>query len=763
MPTPGTPYTIGQSTVAGGTSTTTTAVATPNSLGDCIVVFVASTGTGNTVLSVSDPVNGNYTMVTGTQVNVGAGATSWWIMPRSTGVLTTLQSITVTWTSTSNTKNVHIIGVPGVAASPIDVVPTPTHAGAGTPSIASGGQNYSNEVILVGECNDSAHGPPGWTAPMTILGTAQQTSGGVWSTCSYDVVSSTASVTATISITVNSYVADMITLFADVEPADVGGAVDAVAVANVITPPSDVAAAIDSVAPPSVTAPIHDAAGAVDTVQVTTTADNVQFTPSASAATASGEYAVEFLPGTGQVVLPAAAVFIPSSMPRMHLQNILTKQWVHRDVQNITSPLVTWNLNAAGTFSCAISPPRSDLMDATGNPLPQIWQTACYLEQADHILFGGILTQMQPNGPALTLGFTEFNGYANGMPYEGPNISTSSIDALDAVREIWQWLQSFPNSDLGLILDAQQYGLTLGQTAPFSVQSILTQDANPGDTKIFIKVPLPVPGQKQAPAFAKGQRVQVGNGGETHKIKDSDIDNLVLAEQMNSYQPAGSNVGQIQPVTPYTLDWWNSTDCGQEIASIMAEAPFDFREKHFWQDAAKSQVKHKLDFGVPRLGARRTDLRFVEGENIVVPSPGNQDGTSFGNDVTVIGAGSGSLSVRAKVAVVDGRLRRTYVYTDQTIVRPDRAAAKGRRALSAVEPVDKIESITVSNHPNAPFGTFFVGDDIPVQLASGWRNALIWCRITSIQQNPQIPIMTISLARSDSFTYMAQTGSAGTI
>ena len=43
-------------------------------------------------------------------------------------------------------------------------------------------------------------------------------------------------------------------------------------------------------------------------------------------------------PVPGTAALPAARVFTASAMPRMHLQNLITGAWLHRDVRGITSP-----------------------------------------------------------------------------------------------------------------------------------------------------------------------------------------------------------------------------------------------------------------------------------------------------------------------------------------------------------------------------------------------------------------------------------------
>jgi hypothetical protein len=90
-------------------------------------------------------------------------------------------------------------------------------------------------------------------------------------------------------------------------------------------------------------------------------------------------------------------------------------------------------------------------------------------------------------------------------------------------------------------------------------------------------------------------------------------------------------------------------------------------------------------------------------------------------------------------------------------------AVKARRVLQSLVNIDTVSSIVIKNTSHAPFGDFAPGDDILVQLATGWRNAGIWSRILQMQQDPTTDTMNLTLARSDSFTYMAQSGQAGTI
>ena len=531
---------------------------------------------------------------------------------------------------------------------------------------------------------------------------------------------------------------------------------------------------------------------------------------------------------------PASPVFVASTMPRMHVQNLLTGQWLHRDVQGITSPTVTWNLNNPDTLAATLSPPRADLLDSTGNPLLQEWRDAIYLEQDDLIRFGGVLTDSQFNGPAWQLTATGFAGYPNGMPYEGPNLVKYGYDALDAVRYIWGYLQGQPGGNLGLQLDGTESGYLLGNSVTNLASSTLARSAKSGQPNVWFQA-------ADVSSFAAGDRITISTVAYQVKTIVTDTSGnatgqVTLTANLAENHSAGEQVLQVQtydtlakgaaagqpgitlnhsaaftagqviligtvPYTiktvatstsgaptgavtltanlgeahaagekvvaapaPFQLLFYNSTDCGQEIGSIQAEAVFDWHEGHSWTDATKASVAHRLSFGVPRIGSRRSDLRFAEGENIIQPVQVTRDGTKFADHVWGLGAGSGSSEIRADVSALSGqRLTRSLVYADQTVLTQARLSAKIAKVLAAAQNIDAPVQVVVKNHPNAPFGSFSCGDDIPVTLCTGWRNTIIWCRITSIAQDPTTSIMQLTVQRSDSFTYITASGLAGTI
>jgi hypothetical protein len=498
---------------------------------------------------------------------------------------------------------------------------------------------------------------------------------------------------------------------------------------------------------------------------------NIDFTPAAAASTVFWNTAHQVLGGV-PAQPQAPAVFVRSRMPRCYAQNIITGAWLNRDIQGIQQPLITWNLDGADTFTCTISPPRPDLKDANGEPLLVMWSTALYLEEGNDIKFGGIITDQTFDGPNWGITATGFAGYPNGMPYEGPVYKQTAIDALDVVRYLWKWLQDQPNGNLGFKIGTAQAGVQLGaQMPPPDWITKLKGGANKRSIAVQVD---------SLTGVTVGQVILVGD--ETHKVKA--VGNIpahikyhgagpkpgthgtyiTLNYPLDHFHAADSPVQHKMKPTPFELDWWNSTDIGQEISSIMGEAVFDYQEKHDWSGPEKIDVIHSLKFGVPRIGNRHAELRFVEGENLTVPGQIHQDGSVFANNVIGLGAGQGRAQLRVTVSQLGSRLRRSYIYTDQTIKRPERLTVKARRQMtSRIASVDTVTTVIVKNHPSAPFGSFAIGDDIPVQLATGWRRNTFWSRILSMQQDPTTDQMTLTLARSDSFTYMAQTGQAGTL
>jgi hypothetical protein len=354
------------------------------------------------------------------------------------------------------------------------------------------------------------------------------------------------------------------------------------------------------------------------------------------------------------------------------------------------------------------------------------------------------------------------------MPYEGPQFKRANIDATDVVRYLWRWLQGQPFADIGLEMGGGQAGNVGTSIPPPTAKTRLKGNALKNQIAVEVH---------STSGFKVGMEIAIGD--EQTKVRN--LGNIpphvkyhgvgprpgtkgtfiTLSKPLDHYHVDGFPVQTVMHAIPIELDWWNSTDIGQEISQLQGEQVFDLFEKHTWNDS-RTDVIHKLNFGVPRIGVRHSDLRFAEGENIIQTAEASADGSAFANHVLALGAGQGQKMLRQSAGTGNGQLRRVAIYSNSTIRRTDRLATTAQKILRSRINIDAVTSVVLINHPNARFGSFGVGDDIPVIMNTGWRKGTVWSRIVSMTQDPTTDQMTLQLARSDSFTYMAQPGQAGT-
>ena len=803
----------------------------------CCIANFASKQSGFPAFTLSDSAGGTWTA--GPVISSAASYAKIQFFTRP--CVTSPGSITVTMSRGSDTSAAMLMLAVRVCAGANTTTPqgnSQTNSGSGgTQIVVTESQSVAGSLLYVlGDWSNSS-APTAIGGTSTIITTLDNTDGGYLAlgsstaggTMGWNVgtLFSAGFIAAALEIQPTGNVApnvtdvaagrDALTAAVSASSADVAAATDAIAVVSSGPTVSDteVAAAEDDISI-AINQPIAvaDLAGAADGIVVT-----IGGAPA---------------PTPGTAIKVASPAFIKSQMPRMHIQNLITGQWFHRDVQGVVNPSVTWALNSPDAFTCTLTPPRGDLMDASGNAVVLEWRDAIYLEEADQIKFGGIVTQSTISGPQWNITAMGFAGYPNGMPYEGADYVRTKIDALDVVRFLWDWLQSQPGGNINMVLDNTKAGFLLGAQVEQGITSEMARDAKTGDNNIWIgnaqafnrNESITISGQPYTvtnvvhnpPGHATGQMFISPNLAEPHKqhepvtqtspvfatlarpapsgannvwlgtsapfasgelitisgdqytinqintdSKGTPTGQITLTTNTRKAYAQGAAVYQVRTITPFEMHWYNSTDIGSEIGSIRDEAIFDWREVHSWSGDRKA-VRHQLVFGVPRIGGRLQNLRFAEGENIVEAVTMARDGTKYANNVVGLGSGTGSAQIRVTAADASTqRLRRTYIYTDQTAYTNARMSAKANKVLTSMKNIDSVTSIVVKNHPNAPFGSFMPGDDIAVMIGSGWRNTTIWSRITQMQQDPTTDLMTLTLARSDSFTYIPDTGLAGTM
>lgn len=161
-------------------------------------------------------------------------------------------------------------------------------------------------------------------------------------------------------------------------------------------------------------------------------------------------------------------------------------------------------------------------------------------------------------------------------------------------------------------------------------------------------------------------------------------------------------------------------DCGDYIDALARDIPFDYVEESEW-NADRTDIVKKIHLGYPRLGLIQQTLAFVINENVLSAKPHTESEIDWVSDVGVTGFFPG-MEYSFELANADpNRLRRYLAEEDASIDSNERAAAWAHRRLARRQTPAYWEQITIDpNHPNAPMGTFDVGDTITVAGFMPW-------------------------------------------
>ncbi len=203
---------------------------------------------------------------------------------------------------------------------------------------------------------------------------------------------------------------------------------------------------------------------------------------------------------------------------------------------------------------------------------------------------------------------------------------------------------------------------------------------------------------------------------------------------------------------PYELLWWESPNCGEEIADLIERTPMDFVERHRW-DEAHENIIHEIELGYPRIGRRRDDLLFEQGVNVIEVVTVESNGDEFANSVIGLGAGEGRAVLRRETGLRDGRLSRDHLYADKAVTDPAQMDARIAAELAARKAAIRITSLSVIDHPSAVLGSWQLGDDVLVRAHLPWLGEIeMWVRITGWSLTGETTA-TLSVSRSDLFHY----------
>lgn len=236
--------------------------------------------------------------------------------------------------------------------------------------------------------------------------------------------------------------------------------------------------------------------------------------------------------------------------------------------------------------------------------------------------------------------------------------------------------------------------------------------------------------------------------------QDSNLD-VTITGDTSTRGPNGeprSPIGNYEE--PYRLAWYGAPDLGQEMSNLAEITPFDYIEEADWANEVHTDVSHEIRVGYPRHGRRRDDLRFAVGENVVI-TPAVQSLAGQANHIIGIGNGeAGPSMVASSVGRVDGRLRRTRVYTNKTITDIEIMRRRLAMQWSALDQRFDVTAVAISDHPNARISSIQLGDDIWLEFDHPEYGEIgLWVRVLSITTGDDSGAAVLTTSASNLFNY----------
>lgn len=451
-----------------------------------------------------------------------------------------------------------------------------------------------------------------------------------------------------------------------------------------------------------------------------------------------------------------------------HAQNILDGTWVHRDLP-LRDVEITDVLTGHGSLTANVAPQDFDLMSG-GQRILQEWRTVIYPERGGALRGGFIFTSstFSEEGQVWELTCESFTSYALDEPYNRAYRGWK-VDALDVVREIWDYLQDRPNGDLGLVVDTDLSGVLLGDTQPPDKPARADVTYPTGSTYGTAGDPWTRPAKprmpkRPRPRKRKRRRAETDSHWNRYLERFNErldawqaIKQSLNTDRLPEWNAWHDRLADLQSDwedkygdrEPYRLLWWESPDCGSELERLADETPFDWRERHTWADGTKAAVNHRLQLGYPTIGVRHTDVMFTPGDQVVVHPEVERGGHDFTNHVIALGSGEGRKTKRVYSTVDDDRLRRATVITHKDVKRKPRLQKLARKERKLRTLGHGVRELTVWE-TTGTLGTYRLGDEIAVDLSDGWSAGQWWHKIVGRRYKPdEDDVVTFTLVRAE--------------
>lgn len=466
---------------------------------------------------------------------------------------------------------------------------------------------------------------------------------------------------------------------------------------------------------------------------------------------------------------------------RFHLQDVPSGTWVDRDLP-LGDPKVTRTVSAPASISGYLP-----LGNASGKSIKE-WGSLIVAHEVGRNPVVAIVDSLTVEGDQLKIEAGGFAMYPTGMPWPDTEFSSTSVDPLAVVRLIWSTLQAKPGGNLGVTVDSETSKVRLGvpESAARTKAKALVAEAKAKEDAGKLAYEAAVKEQNNRKITLLAAAGRGPNGIILHQdaapagdkrtglnfwidkndwnkgyvwdstkwvlqtVSSQAVIDVRLAAWLNwgaevvktkathaglkeIHSTAKTKLSEVQggEAEYFSLSWWETRDVGAVIDDLAKKTPFEYREVSTWTSPEMKALNHRLELGVPTLGARRPDLRFEIGVNVSVSPPLQE--SDYASEVTVLGAGEGRSMMRASSSLSSNRLRRAVVVERKDLRTQDQIYQTARAEVAARAAEWTFDTLNVIDHPMAPYGSYQPGDQILVTGDAGWRTLNDWVRVLEIE------------------------------
>lgn len=434
-------------------------------------------------------------------------------------------------------------------------------------------------------------------------------------------------------------------------------------------------------------------------------------------------------------------------------QNLLEPDLPLRDVK------VTREMNGLGRLTASLPPEWGKTTAFSGRPVIQEWATAIYVEIAGDCFDGFLVVETEDDNDKLTIDAVGFIGYAEGQPWpeRGNGFSGRNVRVDLVINTIWQKVQQFTTSNIGLKVSTPggeawpRVGNPVWDEVPVPKNPGKVGVANPGKqpkAPSYPKSGTPAAKKKKYAADRKAYNAAL----KTWKSKKAAFDKAKKAyeDRVRQYKQDSETRKRMIRDAEFKMNYWSTHDLLSTFQQLAQEVGFSYRVDH---TRSGNNHTHILRCAPGRLGVRRPQFRFIEGENVYSIPKVTHQGDEKVTSAVVLGNGEGSKMKwlqKSRSAGGSHGLRRARVFADKTLTRTSQLNARAKEVLNAYsDPID-IEEFVVIDHGLAPIRTFDVGDEIELHtLSRRAGNFKRWVTIRSISLDPEKGQMSVKVVPVD--------------